>query len=144
MTKLNKIVSYMDSDLIDMTVSNQQFKGVQGSIMLKNMTFEGCIFKGVNFDNIVFEGVDFIDCVLEDCDLSNKSIDERLIKDTVFKSCKLSGVSFINSFIKNTEFNLVNGRYINMSGVNINDLKIFNSDFSESSFVDVKIKKNVT
>lgn len=51
------------------------------------------------------------------------------------------GVSFINSFIKNTEFNLVNGRYINMSGVNINDLKIFNSDFSESSFVDVKIKK---
>ena len=91
MTKLNKIVSYMDSDLIDMTVSNQQFEGVQGSIMLKNMTFEGCIFKGVNFDNIVFEGVDFIDCVLEDCDLSNKSIDERLIKDTVFKSCKLSG-----------------------------------------------------
>ena len=27
MTKLNKIVSYMDSDLIDMTVSNQQFEG---------------------------------------------------------------------------------------------------------------------
>ena len=90
---------------------------------------------------IDFDGVSFIGCVLENCDLSNKNIDESLIKNTTFKNCKLSGVSFIDSFLKNCFFEFVNGRYLNMSGANISSLKILKSDLSDSSFMDVKLKK---
>ena len=50
------------------------------------------------------------------------------------------GTSFIDSFIKNTEFISVNGRYLNMSGAKISNIKIEESDFSESSFIEVNIK----
>ncbi len=129
------------TDLTEETVSNKKFEGIQDKVILKNVTFEDCIFKNVNFENVEFAGVDFINVIFESCDLSNKSIDERLIKNVIFNNCRLSGMSFIDSFIKNTEFNLVYGRYLNMSGSNMSDVKIKDCDFSESSFIDVKIKK---
>ena len=42
--------------------------------------------------------------------------------------------------MKKIEFMKVSARYINMSGTKINNMKIIDSDFSESSFIESSLK----
>ena len=125
---INLEKSFLKDDLEEETIKNFIFESEQDNIILKNVTFENCIFKDVNFSNIEFNGVDFVNVIFENCDLSNKSFDERLLKDVLFKNCKLIGTNFIDSFIKKSEFVGVSARYINMSGTKINDMKIIELD----------------
>lgn len=120
----------LNENLEEETISYRCFIGVQGNICLKDVTFENCVFKNVDFDNICFEGVDFINSIFENCDLSNKNFNERLIKKVIFKNSKLTGVYFIDCFIKDSVFDGVSARYINMSSAKINNLKLVDSDFS--------------
>ena len=140
MVKIDYVDAILDQCLEEQTISNKKFSGKQRDVILKNVTFDNCIFQDVNFDNVVFDGVDFVNVIFQQCDLSNKNFYERLIKNVEFNNCKLIGVNFIDSFIKKTKFEGVSARYINMSGAKIDNLQISNSDLSEGTTIEVHFK----
>lgn len=108
--------------------------------VIENITIESCVFQKIDFTKVRFKAVDLMDVVFEDCDLSNQVFDERLLCRVVFKRCKLVGFSLINAVCQDVEMIDCQARYINLANTTIRRMKLKDSDLSEASFLENKVK----
>ena len=109
--KINKpkITIYEDKNINDIdyleSISNYRFtKTTNEYKKIKDNTFDSCIFENIDFTNIELINIDLIDIIFFNCDLSNKTFDNKLINRVVFKNCKMLGTSFINSALKDCSY----------------------------------------
>ncbi len=128
---------YQDNDDIYGGLFEQN---VEGEILIKGIEIHCCIFKNINFNNIKLDGVDLIDVEFEGCDLSHQIFSEQSICRVVFRDCKMFGTQFIGAFFNDVVFYQCSTKYLNFSGASICKMLVENSDFTEATFMETKLK----
>lgn len=58
---------------------------------IKDIEFNGCLFKNIDFSDCRLKNVDFINCSFESCNLPNMDICEKLISRCEFINSSLVG-----------------------------------------------------
>lgn len=136
--KKNSINSINDEIIEDCLFENEEC-----AIDIKNVEFNGCVFKNVSFNKYPIANTDFIDCAFESCDLSNIDIKEKLFLRCSFKNCSLVGASIIESSLKQNTFLECNLKYTNIScfikdvsfdNCLMNDTRLFQNELNNVMF----------
>ena len=121
--------------------TNKKFvEKLEKEIKIEDAEFDCCHFIGIDFKLIKSEKLIIWDCIFESCDLSNFIFNKISLKRCEFINCKLMGTVFDECFLESILFDKVNGRYININGSKIRNIKVKNSDFSEGRLMDNNTK----
>ena len=107
---------------------------------VKDVTFDGCVFKKIDFSNVNLEDVSLTDCKFDNCDLSNKCFDKMFITRCEFISSKMVGTGFIGAVLKDVKFSLVKGDYINFSGSKLSNVLFEETNLSYGYFSESEMK----
>ena len=114
--KISKeIVTSNLNEVLEDEVSSAYFESTKLLNRIKNITFNGCVFKNVDFNKDLFTNVDLVDCVFDSCDLSGIDIDSKLFLRCEFINCLLIGANLTNVIIKSVAFKHSNLEYVNVS-----------------------------
>lgn len=103
---------------------------------IKDIEFNGCLFKNIDFSDCRLKNVDFINCSFESCNLPNMDICEKLISRCEFINSSLVGFSVIESNLKDVSFYNSNISYMNMSS------KLKNVSFTNSNMTGARLFEN--
>ncbi len=131
---------------IEECVLNNQFTNkridqrLEKEIKIEDAEFDSCHFVGIDFKLIQSEKLIIWDCIFESCDLSNFKFNKISLRRCEFINCKLMGTVFSECFLESILFDKVNGRYININGSKIRNIKVKNSDFSEGRLMENSTK----
>lgn len=109
-------------------------------IKIEDAEFECCYFAGIDFKLLKVEKLIIWDCVFDICDLSNFNFNKTSLRRCEFINCKLMGTVFSECFLESILFDKVNGRYININGSKMRNIKVRNSDFSEGRLMENSTK----
>lgn len=121
--------------------TNKKFvEKLEKEIQIEDAEFDCCHFIGIDFKLIKSEKLIIWDCIFERCDLSNFFFNKTSLKRCEFINCKLMGTVFDECFLESILFYKVNGRYININGSKIRNIKVKNSDFSEGRIMENNTK----
>ena len=140
-----KIKSCIEGDLLDSIkygdFNNKLYSNnIDGSVVVSDVTFDSCIFEDIDFNNIKLDNVDLVDVIFRNCDLSNQIFDNKLLCRVIFDNCKILGTSFVSSSFKDVLFDRCNGRYVNLFGSKICNVRMIDSDFGYGIFTESSIK----
>ena len=103
---------------------------------IKDIEFNGCLFKNIDFSDCKLKNIDFINCSFESCNLPNMDICEKLISRCEFINSSLVGFSVIESNLKDVSFYNSNISYMNMSS------KLKNVSFTNSNMTGARLFEN--
>ena len=103
---------------------------------IKDIEFNGCLFKNIDFSDCRLKNVDFINCSFEACNLPNMDICEKLISRCEFINSSLVGFFVKESNLKDVSFYNSNISYMNMSS------KLKNVSFTNSNMTGARLFEN--
>lgn len=141
--KQAKLKKELSSD-INYAIENSEFTDTYFEQLpvneIRDITFDGCIFKKIDFTKIDIKEITLTDCIFDNCDLSNKCFDKMFITRCEFINTKMVGTSFIESTLKDVKFSLVKADYINFSSSRLNNVLFEKTNLSYSYFSESEMK----
>lgn len=159
--KINKNLTETNLQLItNRLYYDLLIKDINIDFDIREAEFNGCHFINVDFTNKKLKDIDFIDCIFEKCNLEFLDFSNRSIHRCCFKNCNLTGCNLVNSSL--IDISIINSKcsYINFSdskikhfllrdsvvkegrfvSLNLENIYFDNVDFSESEFLNTKLK----
>lgn len=126
----------------DIAIENGLFQKEQLRMTdLNHIEFRVCQFEKTMLNHMQIPLGYFLDVFFIDCDLSNASFNQALLRRCHFKSCKLTGADFSEALLDQVYFENCQMDYCNFSNTKIKGLQYDECQLNEASFNECDLKK---
>ena len=126
-------------DLAHFRFSHQKLEEIQASAV----EWKGCVFENTVFQSCSFPKGGFQDCVFMNCDLSNLNLRDSSLQRVLFENCKLTGLNLFESYLTDVSVYRSNGKYINLPGGKLKNVRFENCDLSGAVFDSCELEQTV-
>lgn len=135
----NDIYSAIDGEE---TIAEKEYTNEEiVDIKMNRIEFDGVVFSKCRFVNCDFTGSSFLNVTFLNCDLSNCRFQDCYFRDTKLNECKGDGSNFSQSSLHRVIIESGSFHYSNFTNTLSDNFCMYNVDFCDSAFQEMKIKK---